>query len=420
MKNKKYTLALLMLLNGAASAQVVVAFASAQMMAYAPRPPKIDNIATINTQGIPPKGTNPASVGLASTAQFDIVYADASLERDIPNLTDGSTQTALATTKAVRTAQPGEWISTRYKVVHKGSGPQALFVNLIKDADQLDGQTAPVDVKYYPDSADTNHDGRLSEQEMAVARPIANYDIILYSPAYIKYHPTNNSGETITSQKYFFQMFRVPENAKAGEIYGASPEGVGELVTFTGQRITGMGEDQKTVYNRTNYAYTVPQTPALNADLQYIKVNVKLPLSGNVVFGKFVKTNNGDYPAGHHWAVSDGNGGNNMVTERPKDGVFITNPEGFNGLPGKQTNTSYQAGSRYEYLVIGKNGFNTSITNFKIDDTLDNNLSLQKATCIQNNTEKAAVVNENTLTCTFEKMLPGEEVKLKIEVVVGK
>lgn len=415
MKNKKYALALLTLLNGAALAQTpVYGSASASVILYAPRPPQLDNVATINVPGLPPVGTNPAGSAVAPTSHFDIVYADPDLDREVPNLTDGGTQTALATTKAIRTVQPGEWVSTRYQAVHKGSGSQIIFIYVTKDTDNTAGQTAPVDVSYYPDTADTNHDGHLSEEEIKAASPLRA--ITLYSPTYAK----NNPSQDTYSQQHFFQVFRVPETAKAGEVYGASPEGRGELMTVTGKIIKDLGEDQKTIYDRAQYEYVVTQTPAINADLQYIKVNVKLPLAGGVVVGKFVKTNNGEYAAEHHWAVSNGNGGTNMVTQRPTEGVFIGNPVGFNGLPGKQANTSYQTGSRYEYLVIGKNGFNTSITNFQLDDTLDNNLSLQKATCIQGSAEKAAVVNKNTLTCTFAKMAPGEEVALKIEVVVGK
>ncbi|MFC3862298.1 hypothetical protein ACFOPQ_16170 [Deinococcus antarcticus] len=103
--------------------------------------------------------------------------------------------------------------------------------------------------------------------------------------------------------------------------------------------------------------------------------NDVLPIAaaGNVYVGKFTNTGTSS-PAINTQAVTDDKG--TIVSAAPT-AAQVGNPAGYDGINA----TKYVPQVQYDYMIIGKNSYNSSITNFVLRDTLNSALEYQSAIC---------------------------------------
>lgn len=149
---------------------------------------------------------------------------------------------------------------------------------------------------------------------------------------------------------------------------------------------------------------------------------IRVASAGNVVVGKFTKTTTLGQPvAGTEYAILE-NGVTTVKTVAPQNGeLHVVNPAGYSGLAGAQESTKYLPGQEYAYEIIAKNGYNTALANFVLEDKLHANLNYLGATCsVEGKSPNAIPANEQagTVTCTVPNLEAGDIVKLNIKVSV--
>ena len=100
----------------------------------------------------------------------------------------------------------------------------------------------------------------------------------------------------------------------------------------------------------------------------------------------------------------------------------IGNPVGYDAV----NTQSYLPRVNYNYRIIAKNNYNTSVTNFALSDTLNANLQFQSATCTIYKTDGTAsstpavtapaVGSSGAVSCAASTLLPGQTEVLDITV----
>lgn len=105
--------------------------------------------------------------------------------------------------------------------------------------------------------------------------------------------------------------------------------------------------------------------------------------TGNVVIGKF--TNTGTSSPAVNTQFASGNPA--TVTPGTPTNTQVGNPAGYDGIK----NTAYLPLVNYDYMIIAKNNYNTSISNFVLSDTLDTRLNFVSGTCTVQNTSGVTI-----------------------------